>query len=447
MTQTNPINKGSDQFLLAAYHGNGGFKTGDYLVRHVREKDDEFARRKQLAVYPNYCRKIIDVYGGYLWKVPPQRNDLSDTYAAFCKNADGVGTDLDDLLARYQKLANILGTVYIIVDKSPDVATSKADEKPPYLTVRFHYELVHELKDKFGEWEEVTFLETCNNVTQYRKFTKTSWSVSGGLEDVPQKSGEHNLGRVPVVKLNAMQNLMAMESKSTSFFADLAALNWDLFNLRSELRALLRDQTFAILTVPVSSKEDRESLKNLTVGLHNGLTYNPAQGGTPSFIAPPPDAVEAYRNAIADTINGIYQTANLEFVGGVQASGVALEFHFEEANSAMATINDETRRAEIQIKDLVARYQKLADKGSVIYNKKFNLIDLSKTLGVAMDSISLQLGSEFDKEIKKRAARSVLGNDTGQDIIEKIDAEIDAKGDIYGDRIAQAAGGNGANIN
>jgi hypothetical protein len=441
VSQVNPINKSSDQFLLASYEGSGGFKTGDYLVRHVREQDDEFLRRKQLAIYPNYCRKIVDVYGGYLWKVPPNRTGLNDVYSAFLKNADGIGTDLDNVLANYQRLANILGTVYIIVDKSPTKATSKADETLPYLTVRFHTQLTNETKDSFGQWKSVTFSETINNETRYRTFTETSWSLSAGEDLVGVASGEHGLGRVPIIQLHAMPKLRLMDSKSTSFFSDLSALNWSLFNLHSELRALLRDQTFAILTLPASSKEDRAALSNLTIGTQNGLVYNPANSGVPAFIAPPPDSIESYRKYIADTVGDIYRSANLEFVGGVQASGVALAFHFEEANAAMTTINNETRRAEMEIKDLVARYQKTADEGSVIYNKNFNLIDLAKTLDVAMTAVNMQLGGEFDREIKKRVARNILGNDTNSETMAKIEEEIDADGDVYGNRVAQQVNG------
>ena len=51
----------------------------------------------------------------------------------------------------------------------------------------------------------------------------------------------------------------------------------------------------------------------------------------------------------------------------------------------------------------------------------------------------MQLGSEFDKAIKKRTAKQILANDVSPDVITAIDAEIDAEGDIYGNRIAQQA--------
>jgi hypothetical protein len=50
------------------------------------------------------------------------------------------------------------------------------------------------------------------------------------------------------------------------------------------------------------------------------------------------------------------------------------------------------------------------------------------------------MGSEFDKAIKKRLAKQILGNDTSPTVMQAIDDEIDAGGDIYGNRVAQQAG-------
>lgn len=440
------INRTSDQFLLDAYSGQGGFVSGEYLVAHPRESETKLERRKELAVYPNFTRKIVDVFMGFLWKQAPSR-ETDDLYAQFAANADGAGGKLDTVLSSYQRLAMILGTVYIIVDKPTTQGQTKADQAMPYLALRLKSQLVGETKNAAGVWQSVTFSEVDNDEQVYRTFTTTGWKLTKDIEgnevivqEGKTSQGEYSLGRVPVVRLHIAKPLNPTDSSSQSWVYDLAQLNWDLFNLRSELRELLRSQTFAILALPVVDDNERERLKDMTISTENALTYNPAGGGKPAFIAPPADPVELYRKQIGDTVENIYQIANLEFVGGVQQSGVALSFHFQEANSSLRGMAEMGESAENEIASLVYAWQGDKFSGNIAYANDFNLSDVAGAIATAMDTVTLSLGSEFDKTIKKRLAKQILGNDTSPSTMTAIDKEIDAQGDIYGNRLAQQAG-------
>lgn len=438
-----PIDKTSDAFLLDAYRGKGGFCDGNYLVPHPRETQDKFDRRKALCVYPNYTRKITNVFLGFLWKQSPTRSDTSELYDRFLKNANGRGTSLNRLLYNYQLLALILGTIYVIVDKSSKKATSKADESLPYCTIRYPDQLVDEEKDSMGEWLWVQFVETINGKKQYRKYTRSGWQLteekngSGVIEQ-----GEYKLGRVPVATLHAAEPLQDDDCRSESFVFDLAALNWDLFNVRSELRSLFRDQTFAILTLPVATDKEREALSDLTISTENALTYNPNGGGAPAFIAPPPDPISQYKEDVADIIVTMYQVANLEFVGGVQQSGKALEFQFQGVNGSLRGIAEQCEQTENDIATLVHLWQGQENKSHIAYASDFNIGDLMEAIAIAMDSMSLGMGDAFDKAIKKNVAKKILANDTAPSVMSEIDDEIDgisSQDDERGDRIAREA--------
>ncbi|WP_240348298.1 arylamine N-acetyltransferase [Methylomonas sp. EFPC1] len=142
---------------------------------------------------------------------------------------------------------------------------------------------------------------------------------------------------------------------------------------------------------------------------------------------------------IADTVTDIYRVANLEFVGGVQKSGVALSFHFQECNSTLGDMAENCEAAEVEIASLVYAWQGKTFTGNIAYPKDFNLSDLQTAINIAMDSVTLGMGAEFDKAIKKRLAKQILANDTAPSTMTAIDKEIDAAGDPYGDRIAKQA--------
>jgi hypothetical protein len=434
------IDRTSDQFLLDAYTGKGGFATGDYLVAHPRESVDKHDRRKELAVYPNYCRKIVDVCMGFLWKQAPAR-ETDDLYSQFAENADGAGTKLNTLLFTYQRLAMITGTVFVIVDKPASQGATAATQALPYLALRTKDQLVREEKDAAGNWESVTFSESLNGKTRYRTFTQTGWTLSEDAKgELLIEQGEYDLGRVPVVRLHNAKPLEPTATSADSFFYDLAGLCWKLYNLDSEKRELFRAQTFAILALPVADNAEREKLKTLSIGTENALTYNPTGGGRPEFIAPPPDPIQLYQAEIESVVTEIYRVANLEFVGGVQQSGVALSFHFQEANSALAGMAEMCEMAENEIADLVYLWQGREFAGNIAYASDFNMTDLQQAINTTLDSVTLNMGAEFDKAIKKRLAKQILGNDAAPSTLEAIDKEIDAQGDTYGDRLAQQAG-------
>lgn len=433
------INRTSDEFLLDAYSGQGGFATGQYLVQHPRESEDKLTRRKELAIYPNFCRKIVDVMMGFLWRQAPSR-EVDDLYSQFAANADGAGTKLDSLLFTYQRLAMILGTVYVIVDKPTTQGQTKADQALPYLALRLHSQLVDEQKDSKGVWTSVTFSEQDGSETIYRTFTQTGWALSKQQDgsDVIER-GDYALGRVPVVRFHIAKPLNPTDSKSQSWFYDLASLNWDLYNQRSELRELFRGQTFSILALPVVDQAEREHLQSLVISTENALTYNPTGGGKPEYVAPPPEPVNQYMQQIKATVEDIYRVANLEFVGGVQQSGVATSFHFQEANSGLRGMAEMGEVGENEIATLVYLWQGSEFTGNIAYPNDFNLTELQQAIATAMDSVNLKLGGEFDKALKKRLAKQILGNDVSPSVMTAIDAEIDAQGDTYGNRLAQQA--------
>lgn len=452
---TTYFNRDSEKFLLDSYTGKGGYlpssynnsvnANGNYLLRHPRETDAKYANRCQAAVYPNYIKKIVNAVIGFLWKNEPIRDINDDLYSAFLKNANGAGKSLNYLLTSYQRLALIIGTVYIIVDKPNFIATSRADEKPPYITMRKPSQLIKEEHDDFGQWNYVCFSEEAEeDKVIYRHFYTDGWKLTtdeGGNEIVAL--GEYKLGRVPVVKLHATPPLFECESESDSWTFDLAQINWELFNLRSELREIERGLTFPVLALPVSNQQERETLQNngLTISTENALLYSPENGGKPGFIAPPAEPAQHYVGRIADLIVEIYKLANLEFVGGVQQSSESRQFNFQATNSTLAIMSDMTEQAEREIANLVMLWMgKVEFTGNIAYPREFNFVDLKQTIDTAIDAVSLEISPTFDKEIKKQVAHKLLSTDVSATVMQDIDDEIDSNGDIYANRIKSAAG-------
>ncbi len=416
------------QFYIDSYTGKGGFEDGSYLIKYPRESDEKFERRKQLAIYPNYVKKIVDTYISHLFKQAPIR-ETTPEYNDFIQNVDRQGTYIDDFMRKAGKLSLIFGTVLIVVDRPRGKAKTKLEEKQlgltPYAVIKLPYEVEEAKLDEYGNISRIVFKE---NET-YRTFTDSSWIISKDKEGKQIiDAGSHELGVVPVVPIRWTDTVLPFDIFSPPFIKDIAQINFDLYNAISELREILRNITFPVFTIPIRDEQTASQLANMTIGTENFVGYDPEGGGKPDFIAPPPDPAKIYLEYINFLISQMYKIVNLEFAMGSQSgkSGVALDFEFQQVNSLMAGIALHLEQAEYKIAELVARWNgEDSFKGKIEYNKDFSFKDIERELKNAMDALSLQISQTFDAELKKKLARELLGDYIDEPILERIDKEID----------------------
>ena len=414
------LNTWDYQFLIDAYTGLGGFKDGSYLVRYPRETDAKYNRRKQLAVYPNFVKKIVDTFVSFLFKNPPVRDtSKSPEYAEFIENVDLRGTYIDDFMHHIARLTLIFGTVFVVVDTPKEGGY-------PYATIRLPTQLERVELDEYGRIVKVVFAE---GTELFRAFEPNRWIVSKDAEQrIVLEAGEHNLGVVPVVPVSWAEPLLPNEVLTQPFIWDIAKLNFDLYNAISELREILRNITFPVLTLPVKDESMLQKMKDITIGIENFIPYTPESGGKPDFIAPPEGPAKTLLEYINFLISQIYKAVNLEFALGShsQKSGVALEFEFQQLNTLLTGLALQMEKAEYQIADLVAKWNgKEKFEGTISYRKDFSFRDLERELKVAMDAIALGISETFNAELKKKLAREILGDYTNEETFKKIDIEIE----------------------
>jgi len=443
-----------EQFLLDAYEGKGGFLDGSYLIPHPRESKEKFKRRKELAVYPNYVKKVVDSYLSHLFKKSPIRSIETQEYQEFIQDVDKQGTYIDEYMKRAFKLAVLAGTIFFIVDKPSGKARTKLEEKQldlrPYLAIRLPSQLYSYTFDQFGRLSSITFQETVPSTSIlsygkqlrgkiiYRYFDTEKWIISTDpeLKEI-ERQGTHNLGVVPVVPLHSTDPLLPTSLTATPWILDLANLNFDLYNALSELRELFRNQTFSIFTIPIKDQADAERLKDLTISTENAIPYNPEGGGKPDFVAPPPEPVQSYMQYIEKTIEQIYKLANLEFTGGVQKSGIAKEYDWLEFNRTLTSFALQCEQAEYKIAELVCKWQEVEFKGYIQYPRDFSIKNLAQELEIAMNAITAQiLPPTGVVELRKKLTRDMLGEFVDDKLLSQMDEEIEKEND-YTTRIRE----------
>ncbi|WP_295441511.1 hypothetical protein [uncultured Thiodictyon sp.] len=455
----------TDQMMVDAYTGLGGFRSGDYLVRHPRELDDKYKARKELATYRNYCRKVLGAYVGTLFSAPAKRTGDAPAWVALQANADGVGGPIESVMRRALLLSMLVGTVYLVVDRPAGQARTRADElaRAPYVVIRRPTDVAALALDRLGAVARVVFREQAGGAVYgaamptdvgfiYRGWDAAQWWVARDAlgqdlctdpETGALMRGQHGLGRVPVIRLHSTELMDLTAERAAPWAEPIVGACLDLFNRHSEARSIERDQTVSTLALPVSDPAEAERIREagLTIGAANAVMYNPAGGGSPAYFAPPDGPLTLYYAAIAQTVVEIYEIANLEFTGGVAKSGVALAFHFQAANRTLGLFAAALETAERQVGALACAWdgQDAAELQSQ-YPRTFDVQDLAARLKEDLDALTGGMGVTAERLVRQRMARRVLGDAASPGDYAQIDAELLAGADPYATRIVQEAG-------
>lgn len=469
------------QKLMDAYEGTGGFANGTYLIGHPREYLDHSTRvkvwdqeneqwkwttaqntdpkqptaklleRRKLARYEHWPRKLIKAFSDSLFRQVPTRQvggqaagttDLE----AWWQDVDGQGTDIDDFWAAAWKAAAVFGSVYLYMDSAKtedgDTTESAADSKAPFLRVYTPLDLP-DWVDDLGELHEVKFLEPAPRKSlnepypsgqyRYRYVTEDRWELydqRGALVE----NGAHGFGRLPVVPLYSERRVLT-NLIGASVLGD-PALFVDYYNLTSELRELLRKQTFGILNVPLGpngSVESEQVLLGQQVGTDNVMfSHEPAQ-----FLSPSGENAAAYQEERQNLLRAIFRLGGIQWEADsrdAEAEG-SLKLKREDLNTGLAAYADELERADYAVAKLfyihqgdsdLTKYEQ--DEIQIRYPDNFDVTPFEELLAQAQTALALGLPIEAKRELRKRLVGKLLP-DLPDDVMSVIEKAIEQQED------------------
>ncbi len=388
-----------------------------HLVQYPRESDEKYAARAAVSVYENHLLEAVDRFVGYLGRRPPMRSGLeSPLLAAFAEDADGRGSNIDQMMREVSEQMRARGSALVLLDM-PDVepATSMQDQiarrvVPWARVIKPELLVAYEIDRDTGLFVSATLperREVDGTVSDCEiTYTATEWVVR--LRGEVVKRGDHPFGACPVLPVTENNGLFPQVGS----YAQIAGLSLRVFNANSELDEILRGQTFSLLTlqVPADAAHDFDPATTAaTIGTHSMLVH---RGITPAFVSPDSGPATVYMQRIERLEASIRRIAqdDATTVEGAQESGIARRQRFERLNSDLATFAKQLQGLERRIWAMVARALNTpSTRVSVTYPTDFNMVDTMAELGVlqemqaaGMPEVVLSekraqvVGSEFD---------------------------------------------------
>ena len=413
------------------------------LFMHPKEREVDYYDRLRMSYYYNFCAPIIDIYTDHLFKqaVDEDFGDIENEVMERAENIDNKQSSINEFRKEMADLAQIYGHIFVITDSpqfSGDVKTKQDlinNGLYPYFTFHHPQNILNWALDEFGYpyWvlvrESLDFNLDPFNYSKdklvkfrYRLWTRQEWVL---YDEDYQEIGRdtHNLGVVPITCIFDKQSKVIRNFLGISMIADIAFIARDIYNSCSELKQILRDQTFAFLAIQGNSSEYDE----LSVGTSKGLLY-PADRAAPQYISPPSANAEVYFKHIDRQVSKIFQLAKLE--GGsvqapdqsaVQQSGVSKAWDFNQTNSALSKKAGSLEDGEMKLWQTYAKWLGKEFDGSVEYPNEFSIQSLNDDLDEAEKMMRLNLGSDFNKEIKSAIMKKKFPRMSDEDMNKLID--------------------------
>lgn len=439
-------------FLEACYEGGRAW-FDDNIFKYHKEGDSEYAARVERAYRFNHSREVVDLVNKYLFRAKVNRNvdEAPESIKNFWKHATPEGYDMDYLMAQLSKRSSISGRIYCVVDNNiTNAPESKADEKlldggtyaywvgpQDVLDLSFddngqlNWILIREYfrddEDPFAEFEHTAELDTDE---QFRLWTRDKWYlfryVKGPEGKIEQdetgntvveevQAQDHNLGRVPVVPVDHMDDDSLYSAPS--LINDIAYLDRAVANYLSDLDAIIQDQTFSQLAMPAQAlmPGEEEALKDklMELGTKRIFVYNGEGGAEPKYLSPDPRQAELIITAIRTIINEIYHTVGMagertkmdNSQGIDNSSGVAKAYDFERVNALLVNKSKTLEKVEKEILELVALWNGEETTGETDDGRplarwadNFDVRGLSSELEIASELALLDAPIEMRRE-------------------------------------------------
>lgn len=423
------------------------------LFQHPKERWQDYQDRLQMSYYYNFCNPVIDIYTDHLFKQP-----ISEDFGSIANEVAERGEDIDNKqgsIEEFRKevadLAQVYGHIYVVTD-SPlfhGVINSKADiynnNLLPYFSIHHPQNILNWALDEFGRpyWVLIREYSDANidpfdykkdkmTLSQYRIWTREEWILyDGEYKEIGR--GVHGLGIVPITCIFDKQSKKVRNFLGISAVADIAFIARDVYNSCSELKQILRDQTFAFLAVQGNSTEYDE----LSVGTSKGLLYPPDRN-IPQYVSPPTGNAEVYFKHIDRQVSKIFQLAKLEG-GSVQApeqsavmqSGVSKAWDFNQTNSALSKKAGNLEDGEMKLWQIYAKWLDKEFDGYIEYPHEFSVTSLNDDLVEAEKIMRLNMGADFNKEIKSAIIKKKFPRMADEDITKMI-VSMEAQEDTMG---------------
>lgn len=428
--------------------------TGKWIVNPRPSKPSpKLTARRKIARYENIAATLVDQLAAALFRKAPTRTfadpdkiDEEHPLRVFWNDADGLNRSIDAVMRDNFTAAAVFGHIFLYADRRGENGATQADVRPILVRAYTPLDVLDWLTNDLGQLTAVRLIEAVERTefktpagqlsSQVRDVDDTSWTLTKIDQQMkPFKeeptTGIHNLGVLPVRVLYARRRPL-LPTIGRSVLGD-PSLYIDLYNLTSEVRELLRNQTFAILNIPLGTDGSIEREMGL-IGETSGTANVLFSSLSADYVSPEGTNVTMYHEHIDRLMRTIYRLAVVSWESDSRDAESADSRKIKSADlqQMLAGYAQECEQTERALAEFVYRAaygpdkweaQWETDQPSISYPDDFDVTGLLDELEAVTQGIGLELGETATKELKKRVIPRLLPN-LPQPTMSAIETEI-----------------------
>ncbi len=429
------------QFLIDSYLGGQEFRDGKYLTSYQMESQEDFEQRLDSTPYDNHVKAITAIYNSFLFREPPQRmlGNLSNDPGIenFLKDADLDGRSFDTLIRDISTYAAVYGHVYVILDKPPVTAYTRAEELSqgirPYLSIVTPENVLDwQYERSISGVYYLTYLKifegSISGEDIFREYTPDTVTVYAmGQSDEPELRMQlpNNLGRVPAICVYGQRS--PSKGIGISLVGDVADMSRAIYNELSEIEQVgrLTNHPSLVKTASTQASAGAGAIIQLPEDLQPDLK--------PYLLQPDGASLDGFLKSIESKIGAIDRMSHMGGIRSIETrrlSGIGLATEFQLLNATLAAMADNLEHAEEQIWRLYAQWQGVNWDGEVKYADSFNIQDkfnemtMLKTAKDAAPKANI-----IHKVIEEKMLKLLADKDEYEEYEEILDSEYDVEQD------------------
>jgi len=374
-------------FLIDSYQGGFQYKKGEYLSAYMYENREQYEGRLDNAPLDNHVKSITDIYNSFLFRQPPQRKygslENDPSIDAFFADADLDGRTFEAVMRDVSTYSTIYGNVWVIIDKPPTQAFTRAEELEqglrPYMSVYTPENVIdwNYKRSPSGAYY-LDYLKVYEGGTDtsdtFRKYTRDTITVytidKGNDETTIMEEYPNPLGIVPAVCVYSQRS--PIKGIGISDVGDVADVQRGIYNDLNEMYQLitLTNHPTLVKTGQTKASAGAGSIVQMPDDLSGDLK--------PFLLEPSGAGIDGLINSINLKIQMVDRMSHMGGIRSIESrrlSGVALATEFQLLNAKLAEKADNLEHAEEQIWRIYSMWQGTVWDGEVKYPDSFNIQD------------------------------------------------------------------------
>ena len=392
------------------------------LIRHVSELELEFAERRRRAYYFNYPRAIARRITQYVLGTDPVRLGAD---ARLIEDWSRTGLRTNEVMRQLSTMLNVYGRAWLLVESpefsgSPTVEEARKNNLRPYVNAlpplkvtdwayggdgRLLWAIVVEdAEDKLDPFAQPVRRRL------RRLYFRDRWLLFDGDGERPAAQGVNRLGEVPLIPITEPDGF-GMDSGH--WFEDVVRISEAILNNESEAQMNVVKQMFGMLVISDSfargarktAAEGGSGSFAATVARSAAVIESVDEKGISRFISPSGVTNETIRQENQYLKSELYDVVGLAVQSASREAQTAESkaWDFQNVGQFLAARVDLMEQAETAAWHMLNRYDPTIPVPDVVYNRKFAIRDLEKSIAGLLDLATLSDGAAYQKAVRRTA--------------------------------------------